>query len=81
MNCEICLLRELAREPDPVETGSITAGLGQPHRSHVVQLNLPEQIQHIEAHLFDALDRLAVLEAKLFGNAQPNATRSAARSA
>ena len=81
MNCDICLLRSLAQEPDPVETGSITAGLGRPLRSHVVQATTEDRIQHLEAHLFDVLDRLAVLEAKCFGNAQPSAARSAARGA
>ena len=81
MDCEICSLRELAQQPDPVAQGSVTAGLGSTSQSHVVELSPAAQMAHLEAHLFDALDRLAVLEAKLFGNARPSATRSAARGA
>ena len=82
MECEVCTLRKLAQEPDPpMPDHANVVGLPPPRRNHWVALSTPDQIAHVEAHLFDALERLAALEVKLFSTAQPSADRSATRSA
>jgi hypothetical protein len=83
MDCEVCKLRELftTPAPEPEPTRSSMTSVPPAARIGALTLSVPDQLAHVEAHLFDALDRVAQLEAKVFSTAQPSAARGAARTA